>query len=512
MPDERGDLPLSSTPGLPGEGPLVPLLRAGEDPAEPVTLSTWHQALSSALAADVPHELFAFWLYPVSGGSVLLGPTELAADRLAIPQPPVISREQVALLEEIVRDAGYRSSTVTVATYEGTDVGLLLFGALGENLHGTRERVSAQLAADALAPSLGRLARRWRTDGIRPVERSRAEIGEAVGVVADACARVRLPREVARALSTALTTLLPHDRLELLVPGSSSEQWYRIGEHPGGPLWGDPDLVVTAAQADLSAFLSAEAGTVILHGLPGEPVVMPPLAGEPRMRSVAGIRLSISGRTVGALVLGSAEERRYSEDDAALLERLAPIVAPRVDAFVMAGHLQVLRGHVATQRSVPSRIARVLESLATVSETAEATRRVQSEAAGIIMFDEMWFALVLGDASRVAMVAPGERRKLPDLPQTATGETPLGRVLRGETASALTDERGRTELIVPLRVAGRVIGAMILVAQQEGMFGGGDEEIARQLADAVAPHLELLRRDAVAPTPPMPGWKRSPRL
>ena len=39
----RGHMPL-------GEGPLVPLLRPDDDPADPVTLVTWHEALSSALA------------------------------------------------------------------------------------------------------------------------------------------------------------------------------------------------------------------------------------------------------------------------------------------------------------------------------------------------------------------------------------------------------------------------------------------------------------------------------
>jgi hypothetical protein len=182
-----------------------------------------------------------------------------------------------------------------------------------------------------------------------------------------------------------------------------------------------------------------------------------------------------------------------------------------VDAFVMAGHLQVLRGHVAAQRSLPSRMARVLETLATVSDTAEATRRIESEASAMIGFDEMWFALVLGDPSRVAMLRPGERRPLPDLPQVATGETPLGRVVRGETSAIVADQAGRTDLIVALRVAGRVIGAMMLVTRQEGMFDGSDEDTARGLAAAVAPWLELIRRDAVAPPPMIPGWKRAPR-
>lgn len=509
---EPGSRDRSPAPGAPGEGPLVPLLRPGDDPADPLTLSTWYQALSSALASDVPHDLLGFWLYPAAGGSVLLGPAELAADRLAVPEPPAVGRGQLALLEEIVRGAGYRSTTAVVATYEGADVGLLLFAALTDDAHGLRERTSAQLAADALAPSLARLARRWRPDGVRAPERGEAATGVAIAAVAEACAGARMPRDLARDLSAALQSLLAHDRLELLVPGSSAEQWYRMGEHPGGPLWGDPDLVVTGGGTELARLLAPGGGPLILAGRPGDSPILQSTPGWSEMRSVAGIRLAIGGRTAGALLVASAAPDRYGDDDAMLLDRLAPIVAPRVDAFVMAGHLQVLRSHVAMQRGVPSRIARVLEALGTVSDPAEAMRRVQSEAAGAIMFDEMHFALVLGDASRVAMVIPGERRALPDLPQLAAGETPLGRVLRAETGSVVTDEAGRTRLIVPLRVAGRVIGAMILTANQEGMFGGGDEEIARQLADAIAPHLELLRRTAVAPMPMLPGWKRSPRL
>jgi hypothetical protein len=43
-------------------------------------------------------------------------------------------------------------------------------------------------------------------------------------------------------------------------------------------------------------------------------------------------------------------------------------------------------------------------------------------------------------------------------------------------------------------------------------FGRGDVEIAQQLADLVAPHLELIRRAAMAPPPMMPGWKRAPKF
>jgi GAF domain-containing protein len=493
-----------------GEGPLVPLLRADEDPADPVTLITWHEALSSALAADVPHDLFAFWLYPVSGGAVLLAPEALAADSLVVPEPPAVSRGQLALLEEIVQGAGYRSTTCVTAVSGGTDVGLLMFANLGEGAHGARERAAAQLAADTLAPSLASLARRWREGGARPLRRSHAEMATILAAAAGVASNARTPRELSRALSAALTATLPHDRLELLVPGASAEQWYRIGEHPGGPLWGDPDLIVSGAQVDLVSLVDRRE-PVILAGLPGEPLVLPPVAEAPSARSALGVRLAMADRAIGCLLISSAEDHRYGEEDAAILERVASVIAPRIDAFVMAGHLQVLRGHVAAQRSLPSRMARVLDTLATVSEPSEATRRIESEASAMIGFDEMWFALVLGDSSRVAMLRPGERRPLPDLPQVATGETPLGRVVRGETSAVIADQAGRTDLIVALRVGGRVVGAMMLVARQEGMFGGSDEETARGLAAAIAPYLELLRREAVAPLPMMPGWKRAPR-
>lgn len=492
-----------------GEGPLVPLLRPGEDPADEVTRATWHEALSVSLASEIPHDLFGFWLYPAGGGSVLLGPEALAADNLAVPEPPSVGREQLALLEDIVRDAGYQSTTCVVATDDGMDAGLLMFAALLPDVHGPRERAAAQLAADALAVTLGRLARRWRANESPRPERTARETLELIGDTAALAADARSPRDLSDRLSAALAGAIAHERLELLVPGTSNEQWYRLGQHPGGPLWGDPDLVVPRAQVDLAG-LFADSPSIMFEGVPGDPVAMPPVAGSAAMRSVAGVRLEIAGRLVGALLLGSSEDQRYSDEDLALLACLAPAVASRVDAFVLAGHLQVLRSHAAAQRSAPSRLSRMLEALASVKDPVEALQRVQSEAAGILDFDEMTIALRLGDEARVAMIRPGERRPLGDLPQVAPGETPLGRVLRGEAGVLIVDEPDRTSLISALRFQGRITGAIILSIPQEGMFGGGDEDWARQFADALAPWLEVLRREAIAPTA-MPGWKRSPR-
>jgi hypothetical protein len=500
----------SENPGDAGEGPLVPLPRGSQDITDPILLATWHEALSSALSLSIPHDLFAFWLYPVEGGSVLLGPTELAADRLAVPEPPAVGAGQLALLEEVIRGAGYASTTTALVRADGIEVGLLLFAALTPDVHAHAERIAALRAADILGPTLARLARRWHRDGSVRAERDAAAESAAVDGAAEAAALAGSPRDLARALTTALGPVLPHERLEILVPGSSPEQWYRIGEHPGGPLWGDPDLVVSRDQSDVSGLFS-EGDSVLLAGQPGDPLALPPLPGQRAERSVVGRRLSVAGRTIGVIMFAHAEPGRYDDEDLALLGRVAPLVATRIDAFVTAGHLQVLRTHVATLRGIPSRIGRVLEALATTEDAAEATRRFESEAAVMVNFDQMWFALRLGDETRVAMVAPGEKRPLPDLPQMPLGATLLGRVVRGDSPTALVDAPDQTDLITALRVGGKVIGAMVLTARREGMFGGLDEEIARQLADAIAPHLELMRRAAVAP-PIVPGWKRSPKL
>lgn len=493
-----------------GSGPLVPLLRPDDDPADPVTRRTWHEAISASVLPEIPHELFGLWLYPRSGGAVLLGPEDLAADHLSVPAPPNVSPEQLRLLEEIVQAAGYRSVTAVTASTEGEDVGLLLLAALAEGVHSARERAAAQLTADALAPSLARLARRWRADGEPRPERTASDALSVTAAASLAATQATSPRDLAERLSAAFADSLPHDRFELMAPGASLEQWYRLGAQQGGALWGDPDLVISRDQVDLAALLGT-ADSFLLSGLPGEPVAFPPVAGAPAMRSVLGVRLAVGSRTVGLVMLGGRADAQYLEEDVALVADSTRAAAARLDAFVMAGHLSTLRTHVAEERGRPARLARVLETLATTDSARDAMEQVQSEAAALLAFDELRIALRLGDESRVAVFTPGERRALPDLPQMPLGESPLADVVRGTHRVALADGPGFTELIVPLRVQGTTIGALVFVALQEGMFGGPDEETARQLADALAPHLELLRRAALGGAMMLPGWKRAPR-
>ena len=485
------------------ETPLVPLLLPGEESADAETLETWYLALSNAVSSDLPHDLLAVWLYPASGGVALIAPAALAADQLTVPVPPDITPAAIGLLEEIIRDAGYPSVMAEVVRLGDRETGLLLFAALREDVYGERGRAMAAGVAAHLAPMFNRLARRWgQPDEPPPTEDAGSS---AVHAVARMIGTTDNPRDFALALRTTLAPLLPADRLEILVPGTSPEQWYRLSEHPGGPLWSDPELIVSRSRLDVPGLFGVNDSVLIADIGPNADVMPPPV------RALAGVWLTTGGRTTGALLLGSAEPGRYGEGDVRLLADIAGLVGIRVESFVAAGNLQLVRSHLATLRAVPSHLGRLADMLSTTGDSAEATRRFAAEAKGLLAFERLHFALQLTEEDRVAILAPGEARALPDLPLTPVAGTGLGRVVRGELANLLVRAEQRTDLIVGLRVGGRVIGAMVLTGDAT-RFGRGDMETAQQLADMVAPHLELLRRTAMAPPPLMPGWKRAPRF
>ena len=230
--------------------PLVPILRLDEGAGDADALATWHQALSNALTADVPHDLLALWLYPDAGGAVLLGPEALAQDDLSVPLPsPQLRPEQSTMLEEIVRDAGYPSAV-----------------SLPDSLRPTRRRVAVgrrvcrpgryrgmdlmvlRLAAQRLAPSLGRLARQWGGAESRGA-RSRADRRRCSTGWREATRSGRPRSGSPRSVSGLWSALIPHDRLELFLAGPGGGSYYRLGEHLGGPLWADPSLVLESRRS-----------------------------------------------------------------------------------------------------------------------------------------------------------------------------------------------------------------------------------------------------------------------
>jgi hypothetical protein len=485
------------------ETPLVPFLLPGEESADAETLETWYLALSNAVSSDLPHDLLGVWLYPGTGGVALIAPAALAADQLTVPAPPDISPATLGLLEEIIRDAGYPSVIAQVIESDGRATGLLLFAALREGIYDDGTRAMAGGVAAALAPMFARLARKWGLPD-ETVHEGRPE-DAALGTVARMVGAAENPRAFALALREALRPFVAAEEVEILVPGTSPEQWYRLSGHPGGPLWSDPDLIVTRSRVDLPALFGVNETVLIAEAGAASALFAAPV------RSIAGVWLEVGGRTAGALVVGAGDAGRYRERDVALLAAIAPLVAIRVESFVATGNLLIVRSHLATLRAVPSHLGRLAELLATTVSAAEATRLFAAEASSVLPFERLHFALRLAEEDRVAVMAPGETRPLPDLPLTPVAGTGLGRVARGELANLMVRAERRTDLIVGLRVGGEVIGAMVLTGDAN-RFGRGDVEIAQQLADLVAPHLELMRRAAVAPPPPIPGWKRAPKF
>ena len=211
------------------ETPLVPLLLPGEESADAETLDTWYLALSNAVSSDLPHDLLAVWLYPASGGAALIAPAALAADQLTVPLAD-ITPAAISLLEEIIRDAGYPSVMAEVIRLGERETGLILFAALRDGTYGDSERAMAAGVAAHLGPMFNRLGRRWG----QPAEVIPAEDpgSSAIAAVARMIGTADNPRAFAQALRETISPFVAAERLEILVPGTSPEQWYRLASIP----------------------------------------------------------------------------------------------------------------------------------------------------------------------------------------------------------------------------------------------------------------------------------------
>jgi hypothetical protein len=503
------DAPEPPAPDMPSWGePLVPLLRAEQGLEDPDALATWHAALSNALSSDLPHDLLGLWLYPWHGGVVLLGPEALAQDELAVPLPsPQLDQGQVQLLEDIVRDAGYGSVACVPVRSGRRDVGLLLAADLQAERYGDAERVTLEIAAQRLAPMLGRMARQWGGAALPAREAERlARLVDAVGA---AGMRAGSPQVYLAELGRALEPILPHDMVELLLADADGTRAYRLGEHTAGPLWGDPSLVIAREHLDLPA-LFGEHETVLIADSYQDPrwprgyfTVEEPAGAE--VRAIVGTRIRLPRSGSAYLLAGGVGADLYREADAELLRRVGGLIGAQVAVLVSATAHSA--NHAAAAEPKPS-LLDAAELLATGTEFAETTRRVADLAGRVLPFDDIRFAIRLSEGDRVVLLEPGERRPLPDLPLIPVAGTTLASVLQGEIPSSFQLVEGEARLLVPLRVAGRVHGALVLTARPPAILREAHLGPAQQLADIVAAHLELLRRTALLPPPYTPGWKK----
>jgi GAF domain-containing protein len=506
--DESADDPLHSA----GSEPLVPILRADDGQVDPVALATWHEALSNTVAVEVPHDLMGLWLYPTQGGAVLLGPAELAQDELVLPLPaPYLKPEQLALVEEIVLDAGYRSATCLPIRFGKRDVALLMVADLQAKRYGAVERVLLQCVAQQVAPMLGRIARQWKpAEG--SVSRQQERIAGLLETVARANRDAATPQRFVAAIAQGLAPLLPHEHIELLVPDASGKQYFRLGEHPGGPLWSDPSLVISGEHLDVARIFGSR--NRLLVGDTYEDDRWPRgflTAGETAgadLRALAGARLSLRGGTSAFLLVGSVGPELYEAEDVELLVLLAGLITPQIGSFLRPEE-QPPPPAKSERDPHAELLFRIAGLLATTSDPAVATQLIAAEARGVLPFDKLFFALRVTGNDRVVVLEPGEKRALPNLPLVSVAGTALARVLHGELPCAFGQANGETRMFVPLRVAGRVHGALIFSSTASDALTERHVLPAQHLADTVGAHLELLRRGAMLPHPSVPRWQRA---
>jgi GAF domain-containing protein len=515
---------------------LIPLLHPRTRIQDMDELKAWYEAVTDALRAEIPSELFALWIYGRDGEPILIEPQALTEDNLQVPTAqPIANQLLLDELEDRIRRAGYGSVLLCPVRHGGQDVGLLLLAAFEPHAYGMRAQAMIEAAVDVMGPMLARVTRAGSPsddaalaghplpgDGTVPDGQSRREArdqereGELFEAVADAIGGAGTPRDLMLALSFALQPILPHDAYELLIPDSAGEHHYRLALHGHGPLWGDPALSLPTAVLDPARLLGEREGLIVSDASLSESTPVPELVTvrgpEEPPRSVIGVRLKVVERLTGYLLLGSAGPAMYREEDLELLDRVGALLAPRVDGIVLAWQHSILKSQLDVLRHVPMRLSKVAELLATTPFLGEGTKLFVEQASALLPVTALEFAVRLTDEHRVAVVKAGVTTPLADLPQEPIEGTGVAQVVRGEVPFLLTTQEDAPEpmavLVVPLRTAGRVFGAMAMTAKGLAAFSRTDMALAQQLADLAAPHLDLARRAAGPPPPFIPGWKR----
>jgi len=519
---------------------LIPILHPRTRLQDLDALRAWYEALADVLRLVIPADLLALWLYDEDGVPILIEPEALAEDNLLIPYAkPLTDERELALVEDRIRRAGYGSVLLRPIRHGGHDVGLLLLAAFEPYAHGEQASTLLAEATATMAPMVARVVSSGRSEDLgtgaarghegpmveddqgRPashlVSAREGEPGtEVLAALADAIGGAGTPRDLMLALSFALQPYLPHDCYELLVPDAEGEQHYRLGLHGHGTLWGDPALAWPRSRLDPAALFEGRDRLLLddteRWGGPPLPELVTVRGPEAPPRSLIGVRLRVVERLTGYLLFGSAGPAFYREDDLVLLDRVGALLAPRVEGLVLAWQYGVLRGQFDLIRHVPVHLARVAELLATTPFLGEGSRLFVQQARAMLPAAALEFAVRTSDERRVAVVRPGVATPLADLPQEPIEGTGVSQVVRGELpyllATEVEDGKQVAVLVVPLRVSGKVFGAMALTSEGSLPFSRTDMALAQQLADLAAPHLELARRAGPAGLAYVPGWKR----
>ena len=479
---------------------LVPVLQLEGSAPDPVALSTWHLALASSTAVEVPHDLFGLWVFPASGGAVLLGPSALAQDHVTVPIPaPRLLQDDLYRLEEVLRRAQYASVIAVPIRQETRDVGVMLLGSFTRAAFGPAQAVALYRLAGSLAPTMSELAASMPAVAAHAAlepSMSAEELPEHLARAA--CDSVSGP-DLVRRVSGVLYALVPHDRLEILVPGAAGNSFVALSGAPSRRRWssagggGRPDAYAdivarfgdqeTLLLEDLAQLESESEWPVGGGGSPG-PVVP--------ARSLLGVRLAVAGQCAGYLLLGSVAHDAYRPGDEDILALAGLILAPRVAALRTAE--AEARTEPVSAQELP--LVRAADVLASTGHLGQGLAGFAAELGQLLPHQGISLHLRRGEDEVIAL-DPEAPRPLADLPPIAVAEFEGADLLSGEREWLVRGIDQAEEVLVPLRVAGRTVGT--LGVRSTGFASPRiAAAITRQFADVLAPHLELLRRGAAA--------------
>jgi hypothetical protein len=342
-------------PGRPSSiGPedrLVPLLPLEGGAPDPVAITTWHQALGASMAISVPHDFFALWLFPDSGGIVLLGPEALARVRIDVPVPhPELRQDQLFQLEEVLRRARYPSAIAVPVRGGGRDVAAMLLGSFQRSAFGPVQALALHRLAGQLCATLSALAEVMPSVTPHPVVEPMMTAEDLPGHLARAAVESASGPDLVRRVSGVLYPLLPHDRVEILAVSSSGSLVPLSGGAPrrrwsaGGDAV-EPFTAVVGRFGSAATLLVDNADWLRADG--GWSVGSGAAAAQPA-RTVIGARLEVGGEVVGYLLLGSVAGNAYRPEDEDILALAAQLVAPRVHGLSLSAELDGLRARATT--------------------------------------------------------------------------------------------------------------------------------------------------------------------
>lgn len=477
---------------------LVPVPPLVDGPPDAAGVAAWHLALSNFLADEIPHSLLALWLFPRNGGVLLLAPSELAADQVEIPAPhPRLAQHQLFAIEERIRNAGYRSAIAIPIRSGERDLGLSLFADLQPGRYGVKQAIHLHEVLRGLVSTFAALALSPPMVALPPTEPQADPPAEPFQtLVARSASEARTGSELLRLVSAALQPVIPHDRLEVAVAGSQPRHWALLSGLPEQHRWGDSSESASQAIESLVE-LADDTGTILVPDL--RPIALWPAhtstRATHRVRAVLGTRLVVAGAPEAWFLLGGAAEGMYRHPDVEALHLVAPIIALRVDGLRQALRAEVGQAQVRGIQASQPRVARLVLMLSNTRHWGEASQAFGVEVTQALGFEACQFILRLGD-DRVVTVAPGGMHPLQDLPSESLSLSPLAPVIEGSALFLVTGPDGR-DLAVPLMVAGRPIGAMLLQGGNQGS-AGHQVTAAQQMAGIIASHLELLRRGALS--------------